>query len=417
MVQIFDLSPTESSASMIGKALGEGLGKRLGLAQAEKSFEEAQGNPLKLATAMGRLLSISPEMARAAGPMYQAMLQMNQANAASQQYAPGTKQVLDQYQNQKIEDTPKEVPDLTTRASAKETIRPTLPMTRDEEMQRAVQLFQANPLLYKNDINNAIGAAKEENAKLIERSQAIQAAGAAQQAAQKGLTNELRDLNNKWGGGNLVPENVYNEVQNKAIQSMLPKEEGGEGLTQQEASQKYIPILDDIARDYKAVDDIGAWTGVWESPGNVLSTINNLRKKFEKRGDLENFADFMVARNDFSPRMAYSLAYKIEDDPKVFSELKKLKRLDPVTSFENPKVATQKISKNLAEKMDKNSSPLSIAQYLERKGYDPQPFMDYLIENQDKLDLTLKQSRQLNKGKQIFPKINDVFLMSQIGVE
>jgi len=78
MVQIFDLTPTPSNASMIGSALGTGATKQLGLAEAERSFQNAKGNPLKLATAMARLISTSPDLARGAGPMYQAMLSQMQ---------------------------------------------------------------------------------------------------------------------------------------------------------------------------------------------------------------------------------------------------------------------------------------------------------------------------------------------------
>ena len=84
MVQVYDFSPVESNASLIGKALGTGVSKQLALAEAENTFNQSQGDPVKLATAMGRLLSASPDLARAAGPMYQAMLSKMQGEGLSQ---------------------------------------------------------------------------------------------------------------------------------------------------------------------------------------------------------------------------------------------------------------------------------------------------------------------------------------------
>ena len=61
MVQVLDLSPEETNASLIGKALGEGLSKQAAIAGAETAFQQAGNDPVKLATAMGRLISSSPD--------------------------------------------------------------------------------------------------------------------------------------------------------------------------------------------------------------------------------------------------------------------------------------------------------------------------------------------------------------------
>lgn len=423
MVQVFSVEPTMSTAGLVGQAIGQGLAKRAGIAEAEQAFQDAQGDPLKLATAFARLTSVSPELARGAGTMYEAMMKGMQAKAAGQQYPGGqeqypesTQRLIQQYA-QDQQQPPQEAPGLTTRESTQEILRPTMPMTRDQIMARGVQLFQRNPMLFENDINQAIQAAENENLRNLQRSQAIQAAGQAQMTSEQNLKNELRALNDRWGGGELIPENVYNKFQNEAIKSMLPINEGGEGLTQQEATQKYIPKLEEIARDYKALDDLGDWTFVWGSAESALTNIKNIRKKFKKNDDLENFADYMIGHNDLSPRMAYSLAYPIEEDPNVYNEVKKLKKLDPVLSTKSPKKEGVAIIDRIVSKMTPDSSPLAIANYLSRKGYDPQPFLDYLVENQDQLGLTVKQARQLNRGSQLVPKINDLWIMSTLGIE
>lgn len=81
MVQVFTPSPRAMQAGKVGESIGQGLAKSMGLAQAEKSFADAQGDPMKLATALGRLVSVSPDLARAAGPMYQGMLRSLQGQA------------------------------------------------------------------------------------------------------------------------------------------------------------------------------------------------------------------------------------------------------------------------------------------------------------------------------------------------
>jgi len=424
MVQVFTPSPRAMQMGQIGESIGQGMAKRLGLMEAEQGLQQAQGNPFKLATAMARLISTSPELERAAAPMYNAMMNLNKAQAAAQQYgkigsenqfSPGTQQEIERYTKQ---DQGKQqvTPDLTTRESAQETIRPYLPRTRDQNMQRAVELLQKNPQLFENDLNKAYESAVQEDATNLQRSQAIQASGQSQKTAQESIKTQLRDLNQKFGGGKIVPENMYNRIQNEALESMLPKSEGGEGLTEQEASQKYIGKLDKIARDYKAVDDLGDWTMAWQSRNSVLTNMENLRQQFEKNNDLENYADYMISHNDLSPRFAYSRAYPINKDIPVYQELKNLKSIDP-SLIDAPKTETKKIMKKIAEKLNPNSSPLSIAHYLSRKNYDPQPFLEYLVQNQDQLKLTAAQVRQLSKGQQLFPKLNDLWLMSQIGEE
>ncbi len=55
------------------------------------------------------------------------------------------------------------------------------------------------------------------------------------------------------------------------------------------------------------------------------------------------------------------------------------------------------VSKKLAPLLGKKGSPLSVYYELEKKGYDPEIWKNYLIDNQNDLDLTVNQVQELNK--------------------
>jgi hypothetical protein len=44
------------------------------------------------------------------------------------------------------------------------------------------------------------------------------------------------------------------------------------------------------------------------------------------------------------------------------------------------------------------------------KGYDPDTFLDYLVKNKQQLNLLERQGRELNKTRNWFPSINDLWL-------
>jgi len=413
----------------LGAVLGAGIGKGLSeqlpieieryrLSKGLQNFANQYPNS-PLMQQYAQLLSIpgvkeSPQLLQTFGELAKMQAQASAAPGMGQENV-SPEQILKNrgISSETIEKKPEKAPSLQTSQAIQETIRPYLPLTREQKIEKAVDLFKKNPAFYKNDFENALQAAEQEDVINKSRSQQLQSAGQSQINAQNILKNELQKAREKFGAGN-IPSDVYQPIENDAIKSMLPKEEGGEGLTQQEATQRFVPQLDQLARDYQAVSDLGDWSFAWTG---TPTNIRNLQKKFAKRNDLRNFADTLVAKNDLSPAFAYSLAYPVEQDNKTFPFLKNLKKIDPVLSAKNPTTETRKISEDLAKKMDKESSPLSIAHYLYRKGYDPQVFLDYLVDNQDKLDLTAKQVQQLDKPWQVFPKINDVFLMSKIGIE
>lgn len=78
-IQTFNMTPTPSSASMIGSALGTGAGKRLGLYEAEQAIMNAGNDPVKLAMAMNRASMLNPNLDRSLGQMYDILVKRQQA--------------------------------------------------------------------------------------------------------------------------------------------------------------------------------------------------------------------------------------------------------------------------------------------------------------------------------------------------
>ncbi len=82
MVQFFDLapSPREMQRGQIGQALGLGLSKRAGLAEAENAANMANGDPVKLAFSLARASMAAPGMERSLGEIYKQLLERSNAS-------------------------------------------------------------------------------------------------------------------------------------------------------------------------------------------------------------------------------------------------------------------------------------------------------------------------------------------------
>ncbi len=82
MVQVFNATPTPSSASMIGSALGTGLSRNIALSNLENSMQSAGNDPMKLASAFMRAGMAVPGSERFLGQMYEhALARMKAQNS------------------------------------------------------------------------------------------------------------------------------------------------------------------------------------------------------------------------------------------------------------------------------------------------------------------------------------------------
>ncbi len=164
------------------------------------------------------------------------------------------------------------------------------------------------------------------------------------------------------------------------MNSILSKDEGGEGLTQEEAIKTVSKEMDQSNRDFLKLGTLSTW-----SPLDFNRRSNALQKDFESRGEQQMMMDQLIADQQVSPLYAAHKAYPIKDVP----TLNKLgiKSGTPSTfGISYPKLNNITYEK-LKNEMGKENSPLSIAYEIQEKGQDPRGWLDYLNNHRDNLEV------------------------------
>lgn len=316
------------------------------------------------------------------------------------------------------QEKPSQVPSLTQESTFAKAQEGFIPRSEPEKMDAAGKKYNANPAFFGNDPQKAIEYENQIDA-------TNEKIALANQAKHENLSRIQDNVVSRLGehAKNLeaqVPANVYSKIEDEAIQATKPKSEGGRGLTEQQAMKEYGEKLDEISRDYKSLDSIGNWGITQRKSKDTLGSLNSLQKKFEQRNDTENFADTLVANNGLSDPMAYSIAQPISREPALNKEMKSISdlnknfsRLKPV----DPILKTKEIAPRLARALGEKGSPLAVAHELEKLGYDGSTWLDYVNEHRDELGLKEWQGRQLDKPRNLIPKLNDWWLSSFTGVQ
>lgn len=415
----------------IGKGLAETLPKEIErgrLSEGLKQFEKESGDltPLQQYTRLTGIPGITPQMIQA---FPEVLKQQNQAKALIEQGNATKNPPRFPEQFTKPENQPSA--GLTTTPGIQATRKGYIPPTYQQSLQRAGQLYKQNPQLYENDPKKAIAAAQEES----NRERDINTAYQNQRIGEQNIQNSVQqNLQTQAGLLNAkVPGNVYSDIEQRAVKSILPIEEGGEGLTDQEAKVKYGDELDEVSRQYQSMHTMASPGEALKPPAEVRRGIKSLREQFKKRKDLRNFADNLISVNKLSPSIAYNVAYPVSEIPELSKTLSKIpeikqpsllgfksgktlqKELFESKHAYNPDAILKQITPKLAEQMGKEGSPLSIGQELYSKGYDPSYFMDYLNDNQKKLELTSRQLDELTKPRNFLPTLDDLWLFKLSG--
>ena len=205
--------------------------------------------------------------------------------------------------------------------------------------------------------------------------------------------------------GTNIPPDAYSLIEDKAIQATKPKNQGGKGLTEQQAMKEYGKELDEASRQYKDLDSIGNWGITGRSTSETLRNLTSLQDKFEKRGDTRNMALKLIADSKLSAPLAYALAEPVRKIPELNKAIKGLPELEKYEGIFESKVppqvaipATLEVAEKLLPFVDGQGSPLAIGYELEKKGYDMRTWLDYVNENKSKLKkFTTLQDDQLSK--------------------
>lgn len=319
----------------------------------------------------------------------------------AQNQVPQGQQQFNEVKNRTAQNAGAPVQGLVGTENTQAALQPAIPKNLQQLQQRAVELNQESPGLYP-DWQSALEGAALEDQQNIAQNEAQRGARQSQKGVESDIRNELRGLQSAANAN--IPDNVYQKIEDEALDAI---EKGENELT---AAKKARDKLDARARDYKAVDALGDATLILGGAKAVTGAINSLRQKFKANGELENFADYMVAHNGLSNEFAHSLAMPPpENISKIINDFPSLKGKAEVVpgakgtiGFKgiNPKEKaekSQKLFEKIAPLLQKDDSPLAIGNSLSDKGYDSQGWRDYLLKNKDNLNLSQSQVRELEK--------------------
>lgn len=413
--------------SNLGKSLAEMApreSERYSLSQGLKQLGEKKNlSPYEQFSELASIRGITPQMIHSGSELLKQQGISNELIKKGQQEKKTEKEKPNPFESDGIRTQGKNAPSLTTREPIDYALNPYIPMTREQKLARAGQLFEENPGLYGKDPNKAIAAANEEDI----TNQSISNAQQAKRNSQQDVTNRVTEgLKNQVELSNAkIPANVYSDIEDKAINSVKPIEKGGEGLTEQEAKKKYKDEIVDVSKDYQDLQSLGNYTLPSSTPKEIKRKFKSIREGFKKRDDLENLAETYVAENGLSYGKAYYLAYDPADIKELNNELVKLTKITPISfkygsptsnTIENEKLNNLAYPK-LAKAMDKEGSPLAIAEVLNSKGYDGQGYLDYVNKNRKKLDISERQGKELQKKTNWFPNLNDNWLFLLSGLD
>lgn len=342
---------------------------------------------------------------------------------------------LNSSNNQELSDRPSrpyEEPGLrpqtaTTTGSTEAALSPYIPPSGPEQEQMARRLMQQEPQIYRDidsarsAISNQIaGNTNQSNARLAKR----ELEESVQNKSEQGLRGEIETLGAK------IPGKVISSLQQRAVEDVTSKR-----LSIDEAKIKYGKEADKISRDFSNISSWGNISLITKDPKDLLRSIKAIQGNAKKGGYQKEAADALIADNGLTPQFAHALLYPVSDIKSLNDELKSLENIKPRLEKSssapglagigfsrpnnaNPNKMTLEVSPRLARAMGTEGSPLSIGYELERKGYDPEVWKQYILDHKDDLNLTSYQIDELQKPKpSFFGLLNDWWLKSFSGVK
>ena len=403
----------------IGTGFGQGLSDQLPkemergrLASGLQQFEQdsAKLSPIQQLARLSAIPGITPQMIQSFGELGRQQSKSNAlTNFKNQPVAsPFPKQV-----DEKNVGNQSKIPSLTQEESFKKAQEGYIPPTQEQLYKEAGDAYNQNPGLFENNPSKAIQWAEDKALREEKINEAYLRKHENLTRIQDNVVNRLKDHSERLGVK--IPSNVYSKIEDKAIQATKPKDQDGDGLTEQQAMKVYGEKLDKISRDYNSIKDVGNW-GITSRPASeTLRNLKSLQKKFAEREDTENFADSLIAQNKLSPVFAYSIAEPVYQNPKLNSQLSKIPPIYK-TKSEDPNYETLLIAPKIGASLGEGS-PLAVAYELKKKGYDPSVWLDYADKNRKNLKLSGAQIRQIDKPNNLTGTLNDWWLSSWSGIE
>lgn len=313
----------------------------------------------------------------------------------------------------------------TTTSSTEAALNPYIPPSGPEQENMARQLMASEPQIYPNieSARQAVSAqiagnTQQSNAKLAKR----ELEESVQGRAEEKLKDEIKTL-----GAN-IPGTLLTRLQQKAVDDVTNKR-----LSPDKAKVKYGAEADALSKSFNNIRSWGGLGLIANNPKDLISSIKSLQKDAKAGNYQKEAADSMIAENDLSPQFAYATMYPVSDIKSLNDQLKNLPDIRPKiekvpgtpgltgVGFSRPnnanaKKLTAEISPRIAEAMGLEGSPLSVSYELEKKGYDPQVWKNYLLESG--INLSDYQRDELKKPQPgFFGWLNDWWLKSFSGVK
>lgn len=417
----------------VGTGIGQGLSEQLPkeiergrLASGLQNLEDKKGlSPFQQFSRLASIPGITPQMIQSGSELLrqQGMAEgFKSQGGGKDSQSPFFQTPMQQEANLKSE----KPPSITTPQNVKATIENYIPKSREQIVSRGGELYNSQRQLYPTP-QDAINAAIQEDQQNQSINKAQQEGRRLQQEVQTGTENKLKGEVSRLGLQ--LPGNILSDLENEAIDLV----KSGKN-TEEEAGKIVGRKAREIEKEYNNLRTVGGIGVVSKPSKNTLSQLENLRKDFKKRGDLNNFIDTLVT-NGNSNEFAHAFGKPVNENKEAANVLKSLPSIKPklkVTPGTAGGLATQgtniaereqktlQASEKLANslKSDKNLSPLAISYELEKKGYDPQVWTDYVTRNRDRLNLSQDQINELGRSPNTFwSKLNDWWLQAFTGLE
>jgi len=127
--------------------------------------------------------------------------------------------------------------------------------TLEEIHSEGGRMYTANPALFGNDPQKAIQAAEDKALREEKRFGEAERQHERLTRIQDNVTARLDAQSKKLGA--VIPPDVYSKIENEAVQATKSKEDGGRGLTEQQAMKEYGEKIDNISREYQDLNSVG----------------------------------------------------------------------------------------------------------------------------------------------------------------
>lgn len=402
----------------IGSGIGKGLAEQLPeeitrgrLSAGLKNLSEKKDlTPFQQFAGLISQPGMTPQGIQTGGDI---LRQQNYINAIKNQYDEGgPKSGKNKYQPTQEEfkqPLKGEIPTLSTPEATAESYKDYIPPTAQEERSDAAENFNKNPARYDYNFDKAL----EERQSFTKRAQEIQQAYQSTEQRATGKEEKVKSAFDKeverlgidtTGEKPTFDPKLKQIFESKAINSILSKKDGGEGLSQEQAIKKYS---DELLKSYQNYRDLSSLSIA--SPTDFNRGVDAVVKNFEQFGQAGKNVIFNKLISDYKLSPLYS-AHKTYPIKK--GSLPTLDKLEygskgfGVSGLHAPKMNDNTYEK-LKNEMGKTKSPLSIAYELEQKGHSPRGFLNYLNRNRDNLEVW--QADQLGKNINIFD-IRDIWL-------